>query len=59
MGLLLGEQSAEDGCSAEFPSLSWLARRRSAPFLHRQLVLEAEENHVSLNRLISTKRASG
>lgn len=32
---------------------------RIPPFLHRQLVLEAEENHVSLNRLISAKLASG
>jgi hypothetical protein len=31
---------------------------RVPPFLHRQLVLEAEENHVSLNRLISAKLAS-
>jgi predicted HicB family RNase H-like nuclease len=30
---------------------------RIPPFLHRQLVLEAEENHVSLNRLISAKLA--
>lgn len=32
---------------------------RIPPFLHRQLVLEAEENHVSLNRLISAKLANG
>ncbi len=32
---------------------------RVPPFLHRQLVLEAEENHVSLNRLISAKLANG
>ena len=32
---------------------------RIPPFVHRQLVLEAEENHVSLNRLISAKLASG
>jgi hypothetical protein len=32
---------------------------RIPPFLHRQLVLEAQENHVSLNRLISAKLASG
>ena len=32
---------------------------RIPPFLHRQLVLEAEENHVSLNRLVSAKLASG
>jgi predicted HicB family RNase H-like nuclease len=32
---------------------------RIPPFLHRQLVLEAEENRVSLNRLISAKLASG
>ncbi len=32
---------------------------RIPPFLHRQLVLEAEENHVSLNRFISAKLASG
>jgi predicted HicB family RNase H-like nuclease len=31
---------------------------RIPPFLHRQLVLEAAENHVSLNRLISAKLAS-
>jgi predicted HicB family RNase H-like nuclease len=30
---------------------------RIPPFLHRQLVLEAAENHVSLNRLISAKLA--
>lgn len=32
---------------------------RIPPFLHRQLVLEAAENRVSLNRLISAKLASG
>ncbi len=32
---------------------------RIPPFVHRQLVLEAQENHVSLNRLISAKLASG
>ncbi len=32
---------------------------RIPPFLHRQLVLEAEENQVSLNRLISAKLANG
>jgi hypothetical protein len=30
---------------------------RIPPFMHRRLVLEAEENRVSLNRLISSKLA--
>jgi predicted HicB family RNase H-like nuclease len=30
---------------------------RIPPFVHRQLVLEAAENHVSLNRLVSSKLA--
>lgn len=32
---------------------------RIPPFLHRQLVLQAQEDHVSLNRLISAKLANG
>jgi predicted HicB family RNase H-like nuclease len=32
---------------------------RIPPFLHQRLALEAQENHVSLNRLISAKLAVG
>jgi predicted HicB family RNase H-like nuclease len=32
---------------------------RIPPFLHRRLALEAAENQVSLNRLISAKLANG
>ena len=38
------------GLCAEFPSLS---------FVHRQLVIEAKERGVSLNRLVSAKLAAG
>jgi len=39
-------------------SYSGKFKLRIPPFLHRQLTIEAKENHVSLNRLIAAKLAA-
>jgi predicted HicB family RNase H-like nuclease len=61
---LVGEVLADMEKNAEVPPLplaekeySGVFKVRIPPFLHRKLALEAAENHVSLNRLISAKLA--
>lgn len=48
------EEGEHVGLCAEFPSLSWLA---VSPELHRKLVIDTHEQHVSLNRLVSATLA--